>query len=268
VLINVLLFRAAVEAGSASGWWGTNRGQLLTNAFLFAQLSAVVIWLILGSVPMEKKLALTAPALLPPLATFVMTEGHSHALWDMVMFVQLVATAGSAAWLCARGWQITCVDAPTATPRRAWLQFSVRHLLMVTTGVAVFTAFGKAVVTRFGGTHGLEYLQVAVIGVSLAVLSFVAVWAALGAERGAVRLPLSLLLAILLASLLWWGEATATGIWATAAGPTSGFGWRFRQSVAGGWWFGWTLLAGTFLASWLSVLRATGYRFVRRRLPA
>jgi hypothetical protein len=66
----------------------------------------------------------------------------------------------------------------------------------------------------------------------------------------------------------WWGEATATGIWATAAGPTSGFGWRFRQSVAGGWWFGWTLLAGTFLASWLSVLRATGYRFVRRRLTA
>ena len=81
-----------------------------------------------------------------------------------------------------------------------------------------------------------------------------------------MRPLLFLLLAVLLAGLLWWAEVRAEAIWLPAGRPMTDFGWRFRQSVAGRWWIGWTLLAGTFLASWLSVLRATGYRLVRRRL--
>ena len=76
-----------------------------------------------------------------------------------------------------------------------------------------------------------------------------------------VRLP-ALLLAIFLTGQLWWMERTAAAIILKTGAPM----YLVRQTVAGPWWLTWTLLAGAFLASWLSVLRATGYRLVRQRM--
>ncbi|HWB11217.1 MAG TPA: hypothetical protein VG826_18455 [Pirellulales bacterium] len=267
----MLLFRVAVDAGVAHDWWGANRGQLLTKAFLCAQFSAAVVWLILGSVSIEKKLWPAGAAVALLAATLLMTESYSAGargeLWDMVMFVQLVATVGLAALLCALGWQIVHLDASTMRLQGAWLQFSLRHLFVAMTGAGVVLVLYKAALAHLaGGADLLECMHVVLDGTMLAVASLAAVWAALGAGPAAARFSLLLLLAIVLGSFLWGAEATAEQIWTHAGRPMRGFGWRFRQAVAGGWWLAWTLLAAVFLASWLSVLRATGYRFVRRRI--
>jgi hypothetical protein len=136
-------------------------------------------------------------------------------------------------------------------------------LLIATTAVAIVTALGKAVAAQSASvTHSaarmrwMECLQVAIDGSLLSALSLVAVWAALGKGARLLRFTMLLLLAAFLAGLLWWTE---NAILSPGASPT----WWFRQTFAGRWWTAWTLLAGTFLASWLSVLRAAGYRLIR-----
>lgn len=272
VLTNLLLFRAVAEAGYFCFWWSAqNPVQLLTAAFLSAQVAVGVVGFILGSAPLGTKALLTAAFLAPPVATIALLlandVGRIRAeFWDAVSLVQLVATICLSALLQALGWRIAYVEGSDDGPRAAWLQFSIRHLIIATTTVAILTAVGKAVVTQSaGGMEWKEWLHVAIDGCLLGLLSLVAVWAALGAGRRAVRLPLFFLIAAMLGGLLWWAEARAKTNYVSAGGPRTIFEWQFVQSLAERWWLSWTLLAGTFLASWLSVLRAAGYRLVRRR---
>lgn len=271
VLTNLLLFRAIVEGSNFWFWSNSKPVQLLTNAFLAAQMSAVAVCLILVALPLGKKTLIAAACLAPPAMAQAMLLanqiGYYRAeFWAAVMLIQLVATVSLAAGLRALGWQIVRLDATALSSPGAWLQFSIRHILIATTAAALFTAFGKAVVTHSaGGMDWKQWLQGAIDGCVLAVLSLAAVWAALGTGRTEVRLPVLLLIAALLAGLLWWAERTAATLLLSYSRLPYGGNFWFRETFAGPWWLAWTLLAGAFLASWLSVLRGTGYRLVRQR---
>lgn len=271
VLTNLLLFRAIVEGSNFWFWSDSKPVQLLTNAFLAAQMSAVAVCFILVALPLGKKTLIAAASLAPPaMAQAILLAnqiGYYRAeFWAAVMLIQLMATISLAAGLRPLGWQIVRLDAIALASPGACLQFSIRHILIATTAAALFTAFGKVVITHSaGGIDWKQWLQGAIDGCVLAVLSLAAVWAALGTGRTELRLPVLLLLAALLAGLLWWAErTTATLLLSYSRLPYGGIFW-FRETFAGPWWLAWTLLAGTFLASWLSVLRATGYRLVRQR---
>lgn len=273
VLTNLLLFRAIVEGSNFWFWSNSKPVQLLTNAFLAAQMVAVAVCFILVALPLGKKTLIAAACLAPPAMAHAMLLanqiGYYRAeFWAAVMLIQLVATVSLAAGLRALGWQIVRLDAIALASPGAWLQFSIRHILIATTAAALITAFGKAVVTHSAaGMDWKQWLQGAIDGCLLAVLSLAAVWAALGTGRTEVRLPVLLLLAVLLAGLLLWAErTTANAFQSKGQGPYSysTYFW-VRETFAGSWWLAWTLLAGAFLASWLSVLRATGYRLVRQR---
>jgi hypothetical protein len=267
VLTNLLLFRATTDGGLIWFWSWTNPVRLLSNAFLSAQWSAIIVWLMLGSVPLGKRAVLGAMVVAPPaIMALMLLANHIGTIrtgfWAAVMLVQLVATTGLTALLSALRWRIVRPQTTTSDAAVPWLQFSIRHILIATTAAAVFTALGKAIVVHSAGGMGWkEWLQVAINGSLLGALSLVAVWAALGEGGAALRMTLLLLLSVLLAGLLWWAEVTAEA----ALSPGASSAWWFRQSFAGRWWIGWTLLAGTFLASWLSVLRVTGYRLVRQQ---
>jgi hypothetical protein len=269
VLTNLLLYRAVVDSGSMWFWSGTRPVDLLINAFLSAQLSAAIVWLILATIPFETKSLLTAAACTPPVVTLIVlmsTVTHGRAEFLIaITFVQLAATAGLAALLCALGWRIVHLDSCREPAQGAWLQFSIRNILIATTAVAIFSAFGKAVMTHPAHSkHWLELFQIVIEGALLTALSLVAVWAALGAGRSLSRMSLLWFFALAFAGLLWWGDAAAKAIYYLPGGePVTSTAWRLQQSLAGRWWAGWTLLAGTFMSSWLSVLRVTGYRLVR-----
>jgi hypothetical protein len=265
VLTNLLLFRAVVEGSDIWFFSRQNPVQLLTSAFLSAQISAVVVCFVLTLAPLGVKSLMAVAAVLPPAVTVLMLTvnqigSHYAGFWAAIMLVQSIATFVLAAALRALGWQIVHLDGLALSAPGAWLQFSIRHLLIATTAAALVTAFGKAVLSHSAGLAGTEWFQSAIDGSLLGVLSLVAVWAALGAGGDVLRLLTLLALASVLAGLLWGAEAAAEAIY------TGNLRWRwFRQTFAGAWWMGWTLLAGTFLASWLSVLRATGYRLVRQQ---
>jgi hypothetical protein len=241
--------------------------QILSNAFLSAQSSAIIVWLMLGSFPLGRKM-LVGAALFAPSAWVIFALIAQHVgpfrplFWSAVVLVQMIAMAAMSALLSVLRWRIVLFDEVAASPAGPWLQFSIRHILIATTAAAIFTALAKAVVANSAAGMGWrEWLQVAIDGVLLGTLSLVAVWAALGAGSIASRVTQLLLLAVLLAGLLWWSEVAVESL----LSPGSNTVWWFKQTFAGAWWIGWTVLAGAFLASWLSVLRVTGYRLVRQR---
>ncbi|HWB13841.1 MAG TPA: hypothetical protein VG826_31735 [Pirellulales bacterium] len=272
VLTNLLLFRAAADTTILWNWSFTNPVQLLCNAFLSAQFAAAIVWLMIGAAPLGERLLTGAVLLSPPaimLSTFMAHRmGVSRAeFWFAVMSVQSIATMGLIAWLAALRWRVERLDLDALGEAVQRLQFSIRHLLIATTAAAIVTALGKAVATHSGAVtqsaaimRWREWLQIAIDGSLLGASSLVAVWAALGKGGRLLRFTMLLLLSASLAGLLWWSEITTEALLAPGASST----WWFRQTFAGRWWLGWTLLAGSFLASWLSVLRAAGYRLVRR----
>ena len=130
VLTNLLLFRAIVEGSNFWFWSDAKPVQLLTNAFLAAQMAAVAVCLILVSLPLGKKTLIAAAALAPPAMTLSMLLanqiGHYRTeFWGAVMLIQLVATMLLAAGLRALGWQIVQLDTVNSSAPGAWLQFSI-----------------------------------------------------------------------------------------------------------------------------------------------
>jgi hypothetical protein len=273
VLVNVSLLQVSFDAGDAGQFWGTNVGELLTRGFVSAQVSAAIIWLILGAAPLEKRLLVTAGGLLPCLGTLLISLVHSsaqrgHEVWNAVICVQLMTTLGFSTLMCALHWQIVDVAKIPAKQRGGQLlQFSVRQLFIATTAAAVITFTGNAIARRAGdGSDLAEGLHVATDGVLLALLLLAAVWSALGSGHGAIRLLVLLALAVVAGGLSWGIDTITQAMWIPRGRPMTGFGWRARQLMAGPWWMGWTILVGAFLASWLSVLRAAGYRLIRGKI--
>jgi hypothetical protein len=105
--------------------------------------------------------------------------------------------------------------------------------------------------------YGLgQSIEIIILGLCLAMVSLLAVWAAVGAEGAALRLPLLLVLAPCLGAIL--GVMAVLGWW-------DRLGLRyFTGPERVMYWTIWTTLAGYFLAGMLLVFRAQGCRLTRR----
>ncbi|HVA49215.1 MAG TPA: hypothetical protein VNH11_22820 [Pirellulales bacterium] len=270
-LTNLQLYRAAIDGFmiGSNRWDRSHPSQILIYAVLTAQLSAVVVWLILATVELGRKLLLAAIAWTPPFITLLVMFGgyvsHRRTSFSIaILFVQFLATTVVSTWLCLRGWRIVYRATPLGEEPVGWAQFSIRHVLLATTVVAIAAAFAKAVMTNPArGGRWLELVRVAIDGGLLGALSLAAVWASLGSGRLHWRMLLLLVFAVASAALLWWIEAAGQAVQLLAVQSAPRFTWRNQPLFAGRWWIAWTVLSATFLASWLSVLRVTGYRLVR-----
>lgn len=255
VLVNLLL------GTSAAGRWNDQR--LLALAFLSAEFGALAVWLILGSGWLGARVALVVLASLPVKMLADALGFHLRALrwgdaWSIIVAVQIAATSALAALLRVAGYRIECEEQTGET--RGPVQFSIRHLLIATTVVAVLVPVVQGLLRSSSPWMGAgQWLHASVDGVVLALVSLAALWTALGTGRWPIKLLVFVLLAVAAGGGLHWLEATARYRYSFSpymSQPLTEAGWR---------WTPWALLTGAFLAGMLLVLRATGFRLARRR---
>jgi hypothetical protein len=180
--------------------------------------------------------------------------------WRIIVLVQAVATCVLAAFLHACGYRVELGEPKTADSDAGPIQFSIRHLLLATTAVAIMVPIVQGVLRQSSQfLSARQWLHSAADGAVLSVVSLAAFWAALGAGRWWNKILAFAMLALAAGASLCWLEKSV--LYPVTWSPT----WKQSLTDAGWWWVAWTSLAGSFLAGMLLVLHATGYRLVRRR---
>lgn len=261
VLVNLLL-----ATGALDDQWNQ---RLLALAFLSAEFGALAAWLLLGDEPLAGRIGLALLAGIPvkylaSVLHFDLARLQWGDVWAIIVAVQMTGTVALVAVLRAAGYRIQKQSQTVATAVGGPLQFSIRHLLIATTVVAVIVPIVQGLQkTASPWMGGSQWLQAAVDGLVLALISLTALWMALGRGRWLLKVGVFALLAILAGAGLYWLEEAALyrqRNWPArmAAQPLTDAEWR---------WVAWTLLTGSFLAAMLLVLQATGYRLVRQRRP-
>jgi hypothetical protein len=257
VLVNLLLGVGAME-----NQWDQ---RLLALAFLSAQIGALTAWLILGiaSFPIRVGLVLMAGVpvhYLSNVLDFSVTKGHWHDPWIIIVSVQTGGATSLAAILRVAGYRIEPEGTTSNETIGGPVQFSIRHLLIATTAVAIVVPVVQGLLRTSSRWMGAaQWLHASADGVVLALVSLTALWAALGSGRCWLKTLVFVLLAVIAGGGLFWLEVTARyhqGPYSFRPEPLTYAGWR---------WIAWTLLTGSFLAGMLLVLRASGYRLIRRR---
>jgi hypothetical protein len=253
LLINLLLSHAASI--------GRDINQLLALAFFSGQIGAWVDWTILGSSTWKRWPAFLSLAFVLLFAGQVLIWGwHDYDTWRIIVFVQTVGTCVLAAALRVSGHRIESAECGEVEGGPGPIQFSVQHLLIATTAVAIIMAILQELLHASSQSlGGRQWLHASADGVVLAVVSLAAMWAALGVGRWWIKILTFAMLALSAGASLYWLEKTV--LYPVPWSPT----WKASLTYASWWWVAWTSLAGSFLAGMLLVLRATGYRLVRRR---
>jgi hypothetical protein len=256
LLINLLLSHAASV--------GKDINEVLSLAFSSGQIGALAVWTILGSCTWRRRLALFSLAFVPVFlfgrAGPVLLWGWHSDPWRIIVFVQTIGTCVLAAALQVSGHRIEPAECGDSPGRPGPIQFSIRHLLIATTAVAIIVPIVKEMLHASSQSlGGRQWLHASADGVVLAVVSLAAMWAALGVGRWWIKIMAFAMLALSAGASLYWLEKTV--LYPVPWSPT----WKASLTYAGWWWVAWTSLAGSFLAGMLLVLRATGYRLVRRR---
>jgi hypothetical protein len=229
------------------------------------QIGALAVWTILGSSTWWRRLAFFSLAFVPVIlfgkAGLVMIWGWPGDPWRIIVFVQTVGTCVLAAALQVSGHRIELVPSEAAEGGPGPIQFSIRHLLIATTAVAIIVPIAQKMLGAYlsQSLSGRQSWHASADGVVLAAVSLAALWAALGAGRWWIKVLTFAMLTLAAGASLHWLERTV--LYPVPWSPT----WKQSLTDAGWWWVAWTSLAGSFLAGMLLVLRATGYRLVRRR---
>jgi len=263
VLIDLQLFAAS----SFSGRW-TDRGQLPASLFA-AQIGLTIVWAVMGDT--QWAIRLPVCALLGTALALPMNLGYGYA--SEVFPIQLVALAILCLLLRWRKFRLVRLGEPegagpadaTVAPGSPRTQFSIRHVLIWTTSLAVLLGVLRALdrlslaawVPLFREGH----LAVLTGGILLACAFVVVLWASLGSGSAWVRLP------ILVVGLAVSGFALGIIHFCSTANPRVSFAelWMYRREFwpYSSWLVVWVALAGSLLFASLLILRAVGYRLVR-----
>lgn len=262
LLVNLLL---PASTSYAAGIWRVEVYQrMLGRAFAAGEISSLAIWLILGASSPIRRLGLVTAASLPVFYLFSALRFPAESprwagndAWIVIILVQTAGIGAMAMLLRLQGFRIGSLSFDPRSPSRGPVQFSVRHLFVATTIVAilVFAAQWAMIASSHTLVSG-QWVQASVYGALLALVSLAAVWMALGAGRWPLRLFVFAVMAACAGACLTWLETHIR------------YGERWGQLVPltdmQGRWPSWTLLAGSFLASMLLVLRGTGCRLAKR----
>ena len=275
ILIDLQLMSASVVA---TGWRGQ---EMLPGSLFAAQVGLAMVWAILGT--QHWAIRMPACAVLGAVLATPLSTGYRN-LFDLLV-VQMIALGGLCLLLRWRRFklqQVTPSSGPAAAGSAAsgaesrLVQFSIRHVLIWTTSLAVVLAILRAADLLTFDTlrefAGAEFIFLASAGLLIASVFVVAVWAAVGSGPAWLRIPLLLLSLFLfgmsVAFLSWNVEriryypgSDVSALW------TSPWGWIvFRDHC---WRALWVALAGSLLFASLLIHRAIGLRLVRAvRRPA
>lgn len=240
--------------------------QCMTFALLSGQIGVLTTWGSLGRMPWPWRIPIFLVIL--SLAVVVVMRssddyrwiGQRFELWAVILAMQGVMMLLLCSTLSSVGYRLVpLVTEPenAADWEDAGFRFSIRHLVFWMTIVCPVLVLAKGLDWLFLDRY--ELFRTAVLGMSMAVVSWTAMWSALGHGRQLLRF-LSLLFAppIVGAWLTWF-----TSRWIVTWGATPA-AWLFRPlKEMGLGWGVWTVLAAWFLASLLLVFRSAGYRLLR-----
>jgi hypothetical protein len=264
VLVDLVVFSAMLETERD---WSNPGPSTLGFALIGAQLSGLVIWLVLGSASWPWRIA--AFLVLASVAA-VLLGRVAVAQWRWSAYVWpaiLLAQSAIVLLLCflARVLRVRIQADYQSSPQSAQpLQFSLHHLLVWTTSVCLMLVVLRGVDLLF-----LERLQtqelfpLGELAVNMAAASAVAVWAALGTGPWMLRL---LILAIV-AAASGWGLQRTGDEWNAALGNANTDLIHIVSNM-GNYSFVWTALSTGFLAALLVFFRAQGHRLTRRARAA
>lgn len=278
VLVDLQLLSATVFADG--GNWRSH-GRLLPGSMFAAQVGLTIIWAILGTTRWTLRwptcLVLGTVLAVPAL------EGR-HFSSEILFPAQMIALAGLCLLLRWQRFQLQRIDvqsptAPTpgspAAKQLQLAQFSIRHVLIWTTSLAVVLGVLRAL-DLLSIRALLPYFEGSAIssltaGILIAGVFVVAVWAALGAGPAWLRWPM------LIASLVLCGLSFCLlhflsngGLWSDIPtlifhpGTPTRSSWYWERDR---WLAAWVILAGGLLFASLIILRVLGYRLARTAKP-
>ncbi len=229
---------------------------------IIGQTCLIGIWLGLGTNTGQCRVAGTLVGI-----AYLVTIGVYHT-WSInsgrvslgevlpvILAMFTLPTLGTAAvLLVVRGWKAHLVAHGSELPAAAveGLQFSIRHLFLLTTAVAVLLVMARGVVLLM--TNDTAWLRMPIM-IGMLTLCFIAitlaaVWAALGVGRPTERIIVVMLLAFFTGALFAYVESYGTinmTRWQQA--------WRLPTM---------TILTAVVVTASLLVVRSNGYRLVRR----
>ncbi len=274
VLVDLQVLAASVFAQGISYW---DQSRLLPRSLFAAQVGLALIWAILGTTPWAIRLPLCAVVGLFLSMPLLESHGFTRELFP----VQVIALSALCLLLRSRGFRLQRIEPSPAlagepSSRKKQLhaaQFSIRHVLIWTTSLAVVLGILRALdlLSLEALRPFFEYDVVAVLtaGILIAAVFVIAVWAALGAGSVWLRLPVLLLampiIGALLAVLNWYsysarvsGRRTVslTTLW------TDSWAWQhFLDNYSA--LAMWVYLAGSLLFASLLIFRVLDYRLAR-----
>lgn len=256
VLLDLVVFSAMMV--SARSWWEIGFSDIAFALFA-GQLSAVLVWLVLGDASWPWRIAVS----LVLLAVYaVLVEGVASArnhwgehVWPMILLAQsavVLVLSLALRWIL----RVRMADPREQAAVREPLRFSLHHLLAWTTAVCLVLVILKgADGTVLQRLEAQEVFPATLIAVCLGLGCLVAVWAALGSGWWGWRLVLLALTAV------------ASGLAVMLAGPgTPGPPWNSRLEAvidrSGAGWIVWHGVAMSLLAALLLFFRFRGLRLV------
>ncbi len=243
--------------------------QCMMFALLSGQIGLLTAWGMLNRLPWPVRI----PILLVSLLLFVMillrNSGvtpwrNESELWAVILAIQGAIVVGICAVLRLRGFQIAPVNRDTdeQTASREQFQFSIKHIIFWTTAVAPVLALAKSIDWLL--MEAQELYWSVFLGIGMGMVTWVALFAALGSSRQWFRVLLLALGPPAIGLLLRWITSHWTMTWGTSSSA-----WLFIELREFGYgWVLWSALAAWFLAALLLFFRASGYQLVRVRLVA
>jgi hypothetical protein len=248
----------------------------LITAMFAGQFGLVTVWGILG----QERWLWRLPSLLVIGIIYLnfygsLTEPRLYSNrfeWSSLLYLQGIILSLLCVGLRVKGFSLAVVDdttRPDLAAAQPWVgreskrQFSIRDVLIVTTGLSALLGLAKAGnMLNLGFLVDLYrsgFLFVLTVAVASAMISIAALWAALGQGNVALRVAVALILPALI------GGAVAAYCRYLESAATSGWSyWQFYRWIeTGPWWIGWMFLIGALLAASLVIYRTLGYRLVR-----
>ena len=254
VIVHVVAWFIGLSAASIGQL--TNIFDFLTLVpLLYGQLCLLGVWLALGTNALHYRVAGT----LTGIALLAMITGYRSRMPLNEVFIQVLPIVASfslavaAVLLVVRRWKAHLVAHGSGLPVAAieGLQFSIRHLFLLTTVVAVLLMFAQGIglVTENASWLGTS-AYIGLLALCLVAITVGTVWAGLGVGRPIERIILVMFLAFFTGLLF---------VYATTGRGTTMISWQQAWPMP-------TLmvLTAAIVTASLLVVRSNGYRLVRR----
>ena len=241
----------------------------LTNALFAAQVGLTIIWAILGTT--HWNIRLPACAVLATLLVLIMPP--SDEFGQRLFPIQMIALAGLCLVLRWRRFKLMPIETADerGVERVRQMQFSIRHLLIWTTSLAIVLGALRALdllslqsVNAHFERRTTDYFSA---GLLMAIAHIISLWAALGSGSPWLRWPVFALTLPLIGLAIgiiedyfqwirWSRNFTISVLWRESSIREDLNGFVIAVS-----------LAGSFLVASLVILRILGFRLARNSKP-